>query len=257
MLASLILAAALPQGASAGPLISKMFAYYNDATSMSGKIRFTQAFQNRQSVIDTVFQFENPAKIYINQVLQAPYGSRRWLVTGDGVGFSYDPPAVVGDGRAGNRLYEPVQYIPPPPRKKTDPVIQAPPAMTVRTIYAAVSKSVGDRNLPLDVAFGRKEDLQFIKGQIVGATLGDDQEVSGVKCHFISGSWRDYDGASVNGSFQLWIADDGQLKRFARQENVAFDNNGQQVSGTVQSLWEVNITKNGGVDPQLFKVVLH
>ena len=259
ILASLILATpTTPVDASA--LISKMFSYYYDAKSMSGKIKMTQSFGQRTAVLDTSFQFEWPSKIYIKQSLVGPTDPDRWLVTGDGVGFTYDAPRVISDQRKNNRLYEPVQYIPPAPKYRGDVQQAAPPAHDVRSIYRVVCVTIGDRSLPMDVAFGRKEDLSFLKGQLHTVNDGGEQTLDGVTCHVVKGTWKDHPGDGIShGSYELWITDEGQLKRFARAEDVSVktDERGAPVAqGKVVTVWEVNIKKDGGVDPALFKLVL-
>lgn len=260
MILAALLTASMPAQDPA-QLVSKMFGYYYDAKSMSGRIKMTQTINNRSAVIDTTFQYEYPAKIYIEQTMNASYGSDRWLVTGDGVGFTYNPPKFGADTRQNNRLYEPVQYIPAPP-KKGEVALPTPPPLDVRGIYGIVGKNIGDRHLPLDVAFGRREDLEFIRRQIVSWQNGGNQAAGGVSCTVVTGRWRDSlqvdsDGKPLdtdNGTYSLWITPEGELKRFERHEMIALRDQG--VSGEVVTVWEVNIKKGSIIDPKLFTLVL-
>lgn len=263
ILAALLTANLLPvQTDNPAQVISKMFAYYYGASSMSGKIKMTQSILNRVAVIDTTFQFEAPAKIYISQIMTAPFGSEKWLVTGDGVGFSYTPPRFASDTRAQNRLYEPVQYVPAPPRNKNEAPQPTPPPLDFRQIYGIVGKSIGDRTLPLDVAFGKNEDLAFLKKQIVTMNHGNPDTAGGVQCSVVTGKWRDIQMVDAagnivqndNGTYTLWITGDGQLKKFQRREMI--DIRDQNVRGEVVSTWEVDIKKGAIIDPKLFTVVL-
>lgn len=260
ILASLYLAALGPVQADPAQLISKMFAYYYDAKSMAGKIKFTQAFQNRVATVDTQFQFEWPAKVYIKQNMTGPAGQDRWLVTGDGEGFSYDSPRIVAEKQP-TRLYEPVQYIPPAPKYKQDLVLPKPAPHDVRTIYRAVCLTVGDRSLPLDLAFGRKEDLSYMRGQLATLRYKGEDELNGVKCHVVNGIWKDHPGTDEErGKYELWITEGGELKRFSRSEFVSFKAEQKAtapvIEGEIISVWDVNITKDSGIDPALFKVVM-
>lgn len=259
ILASLILAAPM-QSPDPAALISKMFAYYYDAKSLSGKIKMTQAFQQRTAVIETHLQFQWPAKIYIRQNMNGPAGPDRWLVTGDGEGFTYDAPRVVSDHRTNNRLYEPVQYIPPPPKYKGDLQMPKPPPHDVRSIYRAVCVTIGDRSLPIDVAFGRKEDLEFIRGQISTVENGGTKDLNGVICHIVKGTWKDHPKDSItHGEYELWLTEDGQMKRFARAEDVSVKTEelGAPVAqGKVITIWDIDLKKDAGVDNSLFKLVL-
>ncbi len=263
ILAALLTVNLLPaQDVNPAQVISKMLAYYHGATSMSGKIKMTQSILNRVAVIDTTFQFEAPAKIYISQIMTAPFGSEKWLVTGDGVGFSYTPPRFQGDSRTQNRLYEPVQLIPAAPRNKNEAPMPTPPPLDFRQIYGIVGKSIGDRTLPLDVAFARNEDLAFLKKQIVTMNHGAAESAGGVACAVITGKWRDIqmvDSAgniiqNDNGTYALWITGEGELKKFQRRELI--DLRDQNVRGEVVSTWEVDIKKGAILDPKLFTVVL-
>jgi outer membrane lipoprotein-sorting protein len=92
MIIPALLAASLTPQVDAGAILSKMFAYYYDAKSVAGTISLSQTMGQRKAIISTRLQYEFPAKIYIRQDLQASYGNKFWLVTGDGVGFTYNPP---------------------------------------------------------------------------------------------------------------------------------------------------------------------
>ncbi|MEQ1934997.1 MAG: hypothetical protein ABL962_14150 [Fimbriimonadaceae bacterium] len=254
MITALLAATIVPVQVDAGALLSKMFAYYYEAKSVSGTISMSQTMGQRKATIMTRVQFEFPAKFYLRQDLQASYGNKFWLVTGDGVGFTYNPPYTGLDERAKNRLYEPVQYIPKPSGNKNEKPPTIPPALDCRAIYAAVVKSIGDRSLPLDIAFARTEDLKYIKGQLATYKFERDETINGVVCHLVSGDWRDYGLAPVSGKFNMWVTDEGQLKRFARKEFVGVTE-GQQVEGDVITVWDVNLAKDSGVDPALFKIV--
>ncbi len=253
MITALLAASILPAQVDAGAILSKMFAYNYDATSLAGTISMSQTIGQKKATITTRVQYELPAKIYIRQDLQASYGNKTWLVTGDGEGFTYDPPTTGLESNSKNRLYEPVQYIPKPSGNKLEKPPTPPPPLDCKGIYSVVVRSIGDRTLPLDIAFARAEDLKFIKNQLATYKYERDELVAGVNCHLISGDWRDYGLAPVSGKFNIWISEDGQLKRFARKEHVSLDQ--QHVEGDVITVWEVNLTRNSGVDQSLFKIV--
>jgi hypothetical protein len=224
---------------------------------MVGTIAMRQQLgENRKASISTRLQFEFPAKIYIRQDMevQTPndHWTRSWLVTGDGVGFSYNPPEAGIESRNRNRLYETVEFKQPKANKKEFTLPPKPP-LDVRGIYGVITKSIGDRTLPIDVAFGRTEDLRFIRNQLLNVKFEGPESVNGVECSKITGEWRESALVEKSGYYNIWITASGELKRFARKELVTVPNG---PSGDVITVWEVDLKKNAKPDPELFKVIL-
>lgn len=225
------------QGNEGAALVSKMLAHYNNAKTLVGTIRMVQTAGNKQAMVTTEFQAEWPAKLYLRQELKASYGGDTWLVTSDGLVFSYDPPV----GVEGRRLAENVQHE----RGTHD----------VRTIYAAVVKSIYDRSTPLDIIVGRTEDLRYRNYQWVNVTIQGETQIGEDTVTVIGGRWREYGAAPASGTYTMMIDAQHRLRRFSIVEKVAVNAGGQQIVQDVDTTWDVNIVKDGPVKQELFKVI--
>lgn len=249
LMISLVLAAqggapASAQGNEAAALVSKMLAYYNDAKTFAGTIRMVQTAGNKQAIVTTELQAELPAKLYLRQDLKANYGSDSWLVTSNGEYFSYQPP----EGVEGRRLVEPVEHA----RGSHD----------VRSIYAAIVKSIYDRSTPLDIVIGRTADLRFRSYQWVSVSVLGETQVGEDTCTVVGGPWREYGFTTVkrqelapSGQYSMAIDSQSRLRRFTISEKVGVSTGGQQIVQQVDTVWEVNIQKNVAVRQELFNLV--
>jgi len=239
---SLVLAAqggapAGTQGNEAAALVSKMLAYYNDAKTFAGTIRMVQTAGNKQAIVTTELQAELPAKLYLRQELKASYGSDSWLVTSNGEYFSYQPP----EGVEGRRLVEPVEHA----RGSHD----------VRSIYAAIVKSIYDRSTPLDIVIGRTADLRYRNLQWVNVKLQGETQIGEDTVTVVGGQWREYGAAPASGVYTMAIDSQLRLRRFTISEKVGVSTGGQQIVQQVDTVWEVNIQKNVAVRQELFNLV--
>lgn len=237
MVGALVLAGQTAQGNDGAALVSQMLAHYNNAKTLVGTIRMVQTAGNKQAIVTTELQAEWPAKLYLKQELKTSYGGDTWLVTSNGEVFSYDPP----NGVEGKRLLEPVFY--------------GQGTHDVRTIYAAVVRSIYDRSTPLDIVIGRKEDLRYRNYQWANVSVQGESQIGEDKVTLVGGKWREYGSAPASGTYSMAIDAQFRLRRFTIQERVGVNAGGQQVVQEVETTWEVNVTKDGPVKPELFKVI--
>lgn len=238
LIASLVLASqGGAQANEAASLVSKMLAYYNDAKTYVGTIRMVQTAGNKQAIVTTELQAELPAKLYLKQELKASYGTDSWLVTSNGVYFSYDPP----EGVEGRRLVEPVEHA----RGNHD----------VRSIYAAVVKSIYDRSTPLDIVIGRIADLRYRNLQWVNVKLQGETQIGEDTVTVVGGQWREYGSAPASGTYTMAIDGQSRLRRFTISEKVGVNAGGQQIVQQVDTVWEVNVQKDVPVRQELFNLV--
>ena len=250
MVSTLLASILLVQGGGQAPttdaagIISKMFAYYNGTTSLSGTIHMTQSAAGHSVTLDTEIAFVAPSKLYIKQYLNGAE-PKTWLVTSDGKVFSYDVPNTTrfAKSRPTARLMETVQ--------------PGPVALTYRDIYHATALSLGDRSVPLDLAIGSVEEMRAIRDQSATVVYGGHEDLNGVSVNVINGQWREYGRAPVSGTYQMMITDDGQLKRYSRKETLAIDEgNGARLDPQqVTTVWDVNLQVNAKPDESVFAVV--
>jgi ribosomal protein L35AE/L33A len=228
-----------PQGEqpqSAAAIVTKMLARYAGAKTMTGKITLTQGAMGQSGQVHTEFQFELPAKLYIRQVKSTGQGAS-CLITSDGKYFSYPSPKLTWQD-PGTRLVEAVKV-----RDKQ---------LTVNEIYAAVGLSLVDRNPALDIAIGRKEDLEFLRNQWAGIEYRGTVREGDEDLHVVIGGYREYGTAPVTGQFRMKIGPEGDLREYALSESLKLGDLGVQ---TVLSTWAVRIEVDGKPDQALFKLV--
>ena len=232
-----------PQSATA--LISKMFKLYADATSLTGTIHMKQAMGSTAISLDTDIAFQSPNKIFLKQVLKSTE-PKSWLVTSDGNAFTYDVP---NKDRFVNH---------PPTNRLMEAVTPAPGrSLSYRETYRAASFSLGDRSLPEDLAIAGTDELQAIRDQIASVEFTGTQKLGDLTVNVLSGDWREYGRAPVSAKFQMYLTEDGQLKRYARREILSVDlKNGTALPpAEVITIWDVDLKINAKPDESLFAVV--
>lgn len=233
------------QELTAGQVVSKMLAYYSDAKSLVGTITMTQRAGDRQATIQTEVQFAQPSKVYILQVLNASYGQSRWLVTSNGKIFSYSAPRSIStEGK-----------LSPEGKRLVEACVQFGTDIGFRGVYQASVASLGDRSTPLDIVFGRKEDLKFRRDQWSTMEHVGKTDVNGVSAYVIGGAYRDYGRAPESGTYQFVIDEQFRLLRYIERETVGAAVNGSRILQEVETVWSVNVTKDATPREELFKVI--
>lgn len=229
------------QGESPSPakLLGTMFSRYYSAKSLVGTIVLTQTVGSESGRIDSELQFERPNKLFIKQQMRTASGTI-WIVTCDGKHFSYNKPRDTNSISisTGNRLVESIQTK----EGKLD----------LGGVYAATTKSLGDRSAPLDIAISRKEDLAFLKLQWATLRNSGSTTIDGTTYWKVDGDWREYGEARVSGTFAMLVSEAGDLKSYAIRESLVV--NGQTVP--MLSHWEVQLSVDATPNQALFKVVL-
>lgn len=217
----------------AGELVSKMLKLYSDAKTVTGTIVYTARVNSESVQLETVLQLKRPDKLYISQKHKA----KTYLVVADGTNFSYDPPLEL-PSRPGDRL--------------TESMTQGAAKIDLRAVYAAASHSIVDRNIPLDIAISRLEDLKYMKNQWATLDFAPQQPSGTVKRYVITGNWRAYGDAPISGTYEFWIDESGELKRYVQTEIVQPEKSVKPLQ--VVSTWDVSLTIDGKVDEALFKL---
>lgn len=233
-----------PSQGSAVGVVSKMFGYYAGAKSMSGTIHMTQAAEGKSLTLDTTIAYEAPSKLYIKQVRNSnDPGS--WLVTSDGQVFSYDKPKTSEYVPQQGRLLEPVS---PSPGIFQD----------YHDIYRASLLSLGENDVPEKIAIAGRKELEEIRDCIGEVALANDQKLGNETVHVVNGTWRIQPDPRVppTARFQMFITDDGQLRRFARTEYFSTKVNGVDTTPIeIITVWDLHLAKDAKPDETLFTVV--
>jgi len=239
-----------PQTPSGAAIVSKMMGHYADAQTLSGTIKYTLTSGNASVSLDTYVQYQRPGLIYVKQV-EATGRNRVWLLVSDGKYFSYDMP----DQEPGvGRLVESMAQVRSDKRFVDPKKPQPPPTpFDIGDMYKAAAASLVDRSTVLDLAIGRNEDLKYMRHQIATIRYEGKVDVGDRKLDHIVGDWRGLDVNQVTGTYEMFIAEDGGLVRFVRHENTVPETGGPPLS--LHSIWDVNLTVNGAVNPSLFKIV--
>ncbi|MBX3119176.1 MAG: hypothetical protein KF784_08935 [Fimbriimonadaceae bacterium] len=220
---------------SPSELLSKMFAHYASAKTLSGRITLTTTAMNQSGKIVTDVQYEYPNKIYIRQ--QKNVGNARsWLLVSDGKAFSYDAPDLPFV-KEDQRLAE---------RTKT-----LGKDFGVKEIYGIGAVNLGDRSTALDILISRNEDLKIATQQWQTVVYKGMIEYKEEKVHVVTGDWRLNQATPSTGQYRFYLTDQGELKQFAKTEKVG-STTGQSVD--VLFVWEVEAEVNGKVDQSYFRI---
>jgi len=234
-------APAAPLHPTAASVVSKMFAYYAGAHSMMGTIRMTQAAAGHQMTLDTTLAYSAPNKLLIKHVRNST-DPATWVVTSDGKIFTYDPPNPrrFSTEKALGRYMEAVA-----------------PKEDFRDMYRGASLSLGEKDLPEDLAIAGKKELAEIRDTIADLQYDSLQKLNGEDVHVLTGGWRADLNTPPSATFQMFVTDDGQLRRYARREIFAAQTpSGQSIPPQeILTVWDVKLQKDAGVEDGLFTVV--
>jgi len=217
---------------TAAVVVGKLLSKYADAKTLSGTVRFTQSLGNVSVGIDTRIQFERPSKLFIRQDRRSSE-PKTWIVTSDGKIFSYDPPDNLSGGTS--RLLEAI-----------------PESGSIKDIYNATSRSMGDRDAPLIIAISRQRDLEYLRNQWVSVDYVEPKPANSEGYVVVGGKWREFVSAPASGSWELWLDAKGELRKYVRREVIAAEGMAPQ---QVVTVWDVAFEIDGKVDPTLFQVI--
>jgi hypothetical protein len=244
--------AAQPAGQlpSAAALISEMMAKYAAAPTLNGTVE--SIIQNgKDSVkLSSYIQYDrSKQRLYIRQVKEGGRKGQTVLVS-DGARFMYANP-MSGKGHRDrvpylveNAVRREATMTPEGPR-----VVETP--MNVGEIYIAGSLGLFDRNVPIDMAIARLEDLQFFRGQLVSFVNKGLEEFNGAKAYKISGQWKAYASAqNAQGEYDIFITPEKDLVGYRTFETFAL----KEGVFRIISSWLCNFKVGGTPDPKLFTV---
>lgn len=223
---------------SAASILGRVFARYATAERVTGKILHSATGGGGTAGMETELQYERPSRLYLRQ--QKPGDPIDFLITSDGKHFSYNAPV------------RQLPYVDPKERM-VEPV-QTPFALhTVPLIYAAGSDAIKDRSVPLDIAIGRTEDLQFVRATWANLLYVGLQSVNGKECHVIRGDHRVNGSSPVSGRFEIAVTAEYDLVRYQIIQRFAPPTNPEAMVDVLFN-WDVSLEVNGTVDPKLFRV---
>lgn len=238
---AIIAVAVLLYGAQGGAptpasLVSKMFARYYEAKTVTGTVTMKQTLGSLAIECTTELQYERPGKLYVRQRMTGAQ-AKSALVTADGKTFSYNTPDYLPGSENVKRLIE-----------KMDTAFGK---LDIGDVYSAAAKSLADQSVPLDVAIGRKDDLTFRKNQWATLVYGGKVALGGESVHKVVGRYRAFQAANPSGDFEMLLSEAGDLRRYTLKSTLQAD--GRPL--TVQATWEVRLAVGGTPDPKLFTVV--
>lgn len=231
-----------PSGAA---LISNVFKTYSSAKSLYGTIHMTQSMGNVSLTIETALAYEAPSKLYLKQEMHSQH-PENWLVTSDGTVFTYDQPNQRRgeDGRPLPRLMEAVS----PSQGVTQ---------DFRAIFRAAKLSLGDVDDPIMIAIGGGPELQEVKGELATVSYQGRAKLGDSDVNLITGDWRRDARFPASAKYEMYVTDDGQLKRFVRHQVVSVNlGQGENVPPSeVVTTWDLDLHVNTTPDEALFTVV--
>jgi len=219
----------------AAAVISKTLARYFDAERVVGRIKLTQTAGSVTVMGETQLQYERPSKIYLSQVLQT---SERptFLLVSDGKIFSYNKPAnVLGRDRL-------VEYV-----------TQNGRSQSIKDIYLVAGPTLVDRSPVLDIAIGRREDLQEITRRWRNLRIKERLKVRDAQVTVVEGDFHSIPGSAATGSFELAVTEEGDLVRYVQKERISVP---QTSTGILEvlSIWDADLKHGGEAKPELYRV---
>lgn len=227
----LLLAAAQPsasaQNLTAGQLVSKMFARYHAAKSMTGNILLTIDDGRGKVRVETSFGFTEGSKMFLRQAKVDGQKASMFCVS-DGEIVTYTRPEGLLDQRL-TPLKEPV---------KVDGVTK-----TIQELYGIAVGVMIDRSLPQDVVFARKTDMEAIIGQLINYQLDGKAQVGNREGYVVAGTYRSYAEALPRGLYRMVISEEGDLIQFVLDEQVVVP------EGTTKLRWTWDVDAKIGVAP--------
>ncbi len=223
-----------PAAPEAGALISKAIARYYDAPSLVGRIRMTQTAKGVSIAIETEVQYSRPSQLYLRQVRNGS-NPREIAVVSDGKTFAYDRP----EGTLG-------------PKKFTEFVTQNGYQQTVKDLYAAAGRTVMDRSPVLDIAIGRKADLQAVVEKLGTKKISGRVTVVDQPAVVIEGNYHDLPGEEPTGTFRMVITDSGDIVQFAQKQRFRVPD---KIAETIEILttWDASLKVGAKPDELKFR----
>lgn len=256
LLSSLLAAQEAPP--TAASLVSKMFARYYGAKTLTGTVRTTQTANQTSVVTDTALSYERPSMIRIEQTQKGPTVAKTRMIVSDGAQVAYTPP----------------ERIVAPPPFLVEPV--AAPDGSTRTIgdlYTLVASDLPDRSPLLDAMIARPDDLKYFANQLASFSLKGRVKIDGREVNLIEGDWRETDlrnkgdadrhvgdASYVRDTFKLYISDAGDLVRYELVQHfgapIAIPQPGKPKPPIqtilVTTVWEASIVVDGAIRPGTF-----
>lgn len=238
-----------PDGAA---LVSKMFAFYSKASSMTGTIRMTQTADGQSITLDTDIAYESPSKLYIKQVLHEPvapsegFRPTTWLVTSDGNKFSYD---YINDVR--------MHADKPEPSRLWEPVNGVRGVQTYQDIFLDSIHSLGDVSIPEILAIGGTTGFKTIKDEIATVEVVGPSTVNSTPVTVLKGLWGTSSKLQPTASYEMDITSTGELLRYMQDETVSVQLPGQKMKPQrVITTWDLDLHPDAKPDESLFTVVM-
>lgn len=240
-------AAQLP---SAAVLISEMMAKYAAAKTLTGNVESIIQSGKDSVKLSSYIQYDREKRgLYIRQVKEGGRKGQTVLVS-DGIRFMYANPM----SGAGHRDRVPY-LVENAMRREASMTPQGPKVteipMNVGEVYIAGSLGLFDRNVPIDMAIARLEDLQFFRGQLVSFVNRGLEEFNGEKAYKISGQWKAYSSAqNAQGEYDLFITPEKDIVGYRTFETFALEKGVFKIISTWLCRFKVGATP----DPKLFAV---
>jgi hypothetical protein len=245
---------AQPAAPTPQALISQMVSKYAKAPTLNGAIEAEILVKGERVRVSTEVSYVRPNRLAIRQA-ESFKGTRNYLVVSDGVGFVYSNP--VEDLRKREPLlYEPaVRTNPPRPENNFQRTLES---LTIGDIYVAGSQSLADRSVPLDLAIGRREDLEFLQGQLVEVKDGGDVVFNGQRARRIFGPWRPFaQAAHALAQYELFITPEADLVGYRMTENFRVKGEGRnarEVDVQMVSTWKVAFQVGAPIEGSRFRL---
>jgi hypothetical protein len=227
------------QAPNATTIVQRMLARYHGAERLIGEVTMTQRTGQATVTFVTRVQFDKPSKLWIEQ----RNVEKNTLVgaISDGTHFTYDPPSGVDLYGSRDRY--------------TEAVKQGDYEQNVRDdMYPVFRLAATDRSPILDVAFGRRADLEDLMAQWAEMKIHSRVKIGDVQATAIVGRWRANPMEPISGAFEAYITDDLDFIRYVVNEKRSFVVEGRTIPLEISTVWNSTLKVNSETRPELYHV---
>ena len=224
--------------------ITGVLAKYARTKSLVGKIVLTVSAEGKSQETTTIFQYQRPNKLYINQSRPAPKAGS-WIVTSDGMLFSYPTPALVRRFK-GQRM---VEEVAPEHGVKLD----------IASMYGVTLEVLPDFSAPLSISISYRDELvRILHRWLTMKYLGKGQ-IDGKEVYRIGGDYSELYNPPPTGKYEIDITPSGNIKRYSVQEYIGVPKTSKIKAPPVlvTEVWNCNLQRNAEPKASLFKVLLN
>lgn len=222
-------------------IIEQAMIRYAKAKSVVGTIVMTQTALNKQATVETMFQYERPRHIFIDQKMTGAEEGHIRLVS-NGAMFEYTPPTYLPGSV--KMLREPM--------KRIDGYV-----LDFTDMFNAAKHSFIDRSAALELIFARRDGLEEFRNKISSHHYTGKVIVNGQPLHKVMARWREGVSVPTEDNVAIYFDEQFGIVQFVltqRISTVTSPNPSPDKIVKVDTVWKVNAKVDEKPDYGLFTI---